>query len=112
MAESTVTETSHNKIQNTESQVSTQSSSVAAAQTESTGSIVGLQKFLKETIQELQKISWPDRNQVIRETLSVIVLVTIITAAVIGFDLAVAKVVFEPLDHLARHMGGGIGAHR
>ena len=67
--------------------------------------------FVKESMVELRKITWPDRQQVIKETLSVIVLVAIITACVLAFDYGVAKVIFEPLDKLARHLGGGIGVH-
>lgn len=80
-----------------------------AAQTEAAKS-GGLAKFLAETLVELRKISWPDRQQVIRETASVILLVCLITVAVLGFDWAVAKAVFEPLDHFARSVGGGIGS--
>ncbi|MBY0356701.1 MAG: preprotein translocase subunit SecE [Candidatus Obscuribacterales bacterium] len=79
--------------------------------TESNSSIRSLHKFLLDTLIELRKITWPSRQQVIRETGSVIVLVTLITVAVLGFDYALAKVVFEPLDRFARQMGGGIGSH-
>lgn len=79
-------------------------------QTEKTG-FAALMQFLLEAAQETKKITWPDRKQVLRETLSVIVLVALITGAVLGFDYAIAKVVFEPLDKFARQMGGGIGVH-
>lgn len=79
-------------------------------QTEKTG-LARLLQFIGECINELKKIHWPDRQQVIKETMSVIVLVAIITACVLGFDFAIAKAVFEPLDKLARHLGGGIGVH-
>lgn len=79
--------------------------------TESSSPVVSLQKFLVDTLVELRKITWPGRQQIIRETASVIFLVALITVAVLGFDYGLAKVVFEPLDRLARQMGGGIGAH-
>lgn len=66
-------------------------------------------EFGKGVVTEFKKISWPSREQVIKETYSVIVLVALITVAVLAFDFAVSKVVFEPLDHLARTLGGGIG---
>lgn len=76
----------------------------------STGERVeGVVEFFKGVVVEFKKISWPDRQQVIRETYSVIVLVALITTAVLAFDFAISKVVFEPLDHLARTMGGGVG---
>ena len=89
----------------------TRSANAKAAQTESASKGLALVRFLAETLVELRKISWPDRQQVIRETAIVILLVCIITVAVLGFDWAVAKVVFEPLDHFARSVGGGIGSH-
>ncbi len=80
------------------------------AQTEKQG-LAGLIQFIADSLGELKKVTWPDRNQVIRETLSVIVLVALITGCVLAFDYGIAKAVFEPLDKLARHMGGGIGVH-
>ena len=59
-------------------------------------------QFLKETWAEFRKISWPDRKQVIRETYSVLVLVTLITVMVLAFDYGVGKAIFEPLDKFAR----------
>lgn len=69
----------------------------------------GIVEFLKGVVVEFKKISWPPREQVIKETYSVIVLVALITCAVLAFDFGIAKVVFEPLDHLARTLGGGVG---
>ena len=84
------------------------SSAISQAQTEQ-GGLQGLIIFIGSAIEELKKITWPDRAQVLRETLSVIVLVAVITAAVLAFDAALGKVVFNNIDHLARQMGGGIG---
>ena len=89
---------------------SQQTQKVRADQTEKTG-IAGTIQFVSEALVELRKITWPDRQQVVKETLSVIVLVAIITACVLAFDYGIAKAVFEPLDKLARHLGGGIGVH-
>ena len=77
-------------------------------QTQKSG-LAALLQFLAEVLIELKKITWPDRQQVIKETLSVIVLVAIITGCVLAFDYGIAKAIFEPLDKLARHLGGGIG---
>ena len=87
----------------------TADSTISKQQTEQ-GGIAGLVAFVASSFVELQKITWPDRQQVIKETLSVIVLVVIITAAVLGFDYALGFV-FNNIDHLARKFGGGIGVH-
>jgi preprotein translocase SecE subunit len=66
-------------------------------------------QFLSDTWQEFRKISWPNREQVIRETWSVLVLCALITCSVLAFDWAIAKSIFEPLDRYAKKMGGGVG---
>ena len=66
-------------------------------------------QFLKEVYWEFRKISWPSRSQVIRETYSVIFLVTVITVMVLAFDYVVGKGIFDPLDKFAkqfRYPGG------
>ncbi|MBX9686765.1 MAG: preprotein translocase subunit SecE [Candidatus Obscuribacterales bacterium] len=83
---------------------------VSQKQTQKSG-LAALLQFIAEALIELKRITWPERQQVIKETISVIVLVTIITACVLAFDYGIAKAVFEPLDKLARHLGGGIGVH-
>ncbi len=71
-----------------------------------------LQQFLKETVVEFRKISWPTRTQVIKETWSVLVLVTVLTLAVLAFDFGIARVIFEPLDKFAKKSGGGVGGNQ
>jgi preprotein translocase SecE subunit len=66
-------------------------------------------QFLKEVNIERRKISWPAREQVIRETYSVLFLVAVITGLVLGFDWLVGHFIFGPLEHWARLHGGGIG---
>jgi preprotein translocase SecE subunit len=68
--------------------------------------------FLKEVNAERRKISWPDRIQVIKQTYSVLVLVAIITLLVLGFDWVVGHYIFNPLEHWARMVGGGIGSQQ
>jgi preprotein translocase SecE subunit len=68
--------------------------------------IMAFQQFLKEVLIEFKKISWPDRAQIFRETMSVLVLVTIITVLVLGFDAFLSKIVFGPIDQWVRtHLG-------
>lgn len=102
-----------NEVSSTEIKEEVQKPAVAqpAAKQEHThdGQSESLVRFLKEVATEFRRVSWPDRQQVLKETLSVLVLVSIITGGVLVFDFAVARAVFEPLDKLARHMGGGIG---
>ncbi len=67
-------------------------------------------QFLGEVRAEARKISWPERSQVIKETGNVLFLVALITMFVWLFDLAVAKFVFAPLEHLGHLYGiGGSG---
>lgn len=76
----------------------------------SLGDTIGdILQFLKEVNVERRKISWPGREQVIRETWSVLFLVAIITGLVLGFDWFLGHVIFGPLEHWARLHGGGIG---
>jgi preprotein translocase SecE subunit len=65
-------------------------------------SIQRAQQFFKEVLIEFKKISWPDRAQVMRETWSVLLLVTIITVLVLGFDAFLSKLVFGPIDQWIR----------
>ncbi len=71
-------------------------------------SIKDIRQFLKEVLIEFQKITWPERAQVIRETYSVIFLVTVITLMVLGFDWVLGHAVFGPLEHWSRMLGGGV----
>ncbi|HEY9785018.1 MAG TPA: preprotein translocase subunit SecE [Candidatus Obscuribacterales bacterium] len=72
-------------------------------------SLKDLRQFLKEVVIEFGKISWPPRQQVIKETWSVLFLVTVITLMVLGFDWFLGHAVFVPLEHWARLHGAGIG---
>ena len=64
-------------------------------------------EFLNEVRSEARKISWPERSQVIRETISVLFLVTLITFFVWSFDLVVGKFIFSPLEHWGHLYGIG-----
>ena len=67
------------------------------------------QQYLKDVVVEFRKISWPDRSEIGRATLSVLVLVAIITLLVLGFDFILGKAIFGPLDHWVRLHGGLVG---
>jgi len=72
-------------------------------------SIAEGRQFLKEVYIEFNKITWPERPRVIRETYSVLVLVALITVMVLAFDWFLGNAIFGPLEHWARMHGGGIG---
>ena len=63
-------------------------------------------KFLKEVRNEIKKITWPERGQVIKETWSVVVLVTLITFLVLGYDYVLGHFVFGPIEHWAKIHNG------
>jgi preprotein translocase SecE subunit len=73
-------------------------------------SIGEARQFLKEVYIEFNKITWPERSRVIRETYSVLVLVALITVMVLAFDWFLGNAIFGPLEHWARLHGGGIGS--
>src|SRR5690606_32344008 len=66
------------------------------------GAIAKAITFLKSVQHEYSKITWPDRKQIIQETLSVLVLVTFITFLVLGYDYVLGKWVFGPLEHYSK----------
>ena len=47
--------------------------------------------FLKDTKAELKKVVWPTGKQVVNNTVWVLVLVIVISAIVLGFDLLLEK---------------------
>jgi preprotein translocase subunit SecE len=47
--------------------------------------------FFKDTRAELKKVVWPTGKQVINNTVWVLVLVIVISAVVLGFDLLLEK---------------------
>jgi preprotein translocase subunit SecE len=70
-------------------------------------SVLEAGEFLEEVRAEARKISWPERSQVIKETVNVLFLVALVTLFVWVFDLMVAKFVFAPLEHLGHLYGIG-----
>ena len=47
--------------------------------------------FLKDTKAELKKVVWPSSKQVVNNTVWVLVLVIVISAIVLGFDLLLER---------------------
>jgi len=73
-------------------------------------SFFGAAQFLNEVRAEARKISWPERSQVVRETMSVLFLVALITVFVWLFDIFLGKFIFAPVEHWGHLYGIGGGA--
>jgi preprotein translocase subunit SecE len=54
-----------------------------------------LRVFLKQVRQELKKVAWPSRQEMIAYTVVVLVAVVFLTALVFGMDLAFTKAVLH-----------------
>ena len=52
-------------------------------------------QFLKEVRQELKKVNWPTRQELIAYTIVVLVSVTVLTTYVFGLDYVFSKVVLK-----------------
>ena len=60
---------------------------------------VGLIRFAQECLSELQKVTWPDRQTVIRLTVIVIVISAIVDANILGADQLFTYLVNNVLLH-------------
>jgi len=52
-------------------------------------------EFLKQVRQELKKVNWPTRRELVGYTIVVLVAVVFLTAMVFGMDLAFSKAVLR-----------------
>jgi preprotein translocase subunit SecE len=52
-------------------------------------------EFLKEVRQELRKVNWPTRQELIAYTMVVLVAVVVLTTLVFGMDLSFSKAVLH-----------------
>jgi preprotein translocase subunit SecE len=52
-------------------------------------------QFLKDVRQELKKVNWPSREEMIAYTVVVLVAVVVLTALVFGMDVAFSKAVLQ-----------------
>jgi preprotein translocase subunit SecE len=55
----------------------------------------GLRTFLKEVRQELRKVAWPTRSEVINYSIIVLVAVVILTTLIASIDWVFGELVFE-----------------
>jgi len=54
-----------------------------------------IRQFLKEVRQELRKVAWPSRKELVGYTIVVLVAVVFLTTLVFGMDLTFSKVVLR-----------------
>jgi preprotein translocase subunit SecE len=52
---------------------------------------VGPRQFLREVRQELKKVAWPSRRELLAYTVVVLVTVVVVTSFVFGLDLLISK---------------------
>lgn len=55
----------------------------------------GPRQFLKEVRQELKKVAWPDRREMLTYTIVVLMTVVVLTSYVFGLDFVIAKGIFR-----------------
>jgi preprotein translocase subunit SecE len=59
----------------------------------------GARQFLKEVRQELNKVDWPTRRELVSYSIVVLVTVTVLTAYVFGLDSLFTRFVFDVLGN-------------
>jgi len=57
----------------------------------------GARKFLKEVRQELNKVDWPTRRELVSYTVVVLVTVVVMTSLVFGLDFVFSRVILNVL---------------
>ena len=55
----------------------------------------GIRQFLKEVRQELKKVLWPTRKELVTYTIVVLVTVVVLTSYVFGLDVVFSKFVLD-----------------
>jgi preprotein translocase subunit SecE len=59
---------------------------------------VGVRKFIKQVREELRKVDWPTRRELVSYTIVVLVTVIVLTSLVFGLDLLFSKTIFKLLS--------------
>ena len=70
-----------------------------AAKTDGKKKRTGAREFLKEVRQELRRVDWPSRRELISYTIVVLVTVVVMMSLVYGFDFVFSKVIFNVLGN-------------
>ena len=71
----------------------------SAAPTEGKKKRAGVRQFLKEVRQELRKVDWPSRRELVSYTVVVLVTVVVMTSLVFGLDFVFSKLIFNVLTN-------------
>jgi preprotein translocase subunit SecE len=58
----------------------------------------GARQFLREVRQELRKVDWPTRKELITYTVVVLATITVVTAYVAGLDYVFTRAILNLLD--------------
>jgi preprotein translocase subunit SecE len=80
-------------------EAATTSARRSAAPTEGKKKRTGARQFLKEVRQELRKVDWPSRRELISYTIVVLVTVIVMTSLVFGLDFVFSKLIFNVLTN-------------
>lgn len=80
-------------------EAATTSARRSAAPTEGKKKRAGVRQFLKEVRQELRKVDWPSRRELISYTVVVLVTVVVMTSLVFGLDFVFSKLIFNVLTN-------------
>jgi preprotein translocase subunit SecE len=80
-------------------EAATTSARRSAAPTEGKKKRTGVRKFLKEVRQELSKVDWPSRRELISYTVVVLVTVIVMTSLVFALDFVFSKLIFDVLTN-------------
>jgi preprotein translocase subunit SecE len=80
-------------------EAATASARRSAAPTEGKKKRTGARQFLKEVRQELRKVDWPSRRELISYTVVVLVTVIVMTSLVFGLDFVFSKLIFNVLTN-------------
>jgi preprotein translocase subunit SecE len=80
-------------------EAATTSSRRSTAPTEGKKKRTGARQFLKEVRQELRKVDWPSRRELISYTVVVLVTVIVMTSLVFGLDFVFSKLIFNVLTN-------------
>ena len=80
-------------------EAATTSARRSAAPAEGKKKRAGARQFLKEVRQELRKVDWPSRRELISYTVVVLVTVIVMTSLVFGLDFVFSKLIFNVLTN-------------
>jgi preprotein translocase subunit SecE len=80
-------------------EAATTSARRSAPPTEGKKKRAGVRQFLKEVRQELRKVDWPSRRELISYTVVVLVTVIVMTSLVFGLDFVFSKLIFNVLTN-------------